>query len=230
MPVDQPNMHAPLTGSKEAAPRLTRATAVFLQKIGENSADAWIAVMCPRSGFTELRLARSGESLAGGPGLNWAGSRRSAWINVAGNEAAEDLKFLMAQVQTLHGIYHISNSNLGGLIPATFIHADLLDPAQFSPGPPASDSPDLANLSSVNPLRDTSRRSMHPRCFTYFLKKNSGRSPLALAASLLLSVVRAYSAGRPHRGGWLFRIQREHLPSPSLSIVMGCIVERRCVP
>ena len=36
---------------------------------------------------------------------------------------------------------------------ATFIHADLLDPTQLAPGPPSSDPPDLANLTSLNQLR-----------------------------------------------------------------------------
>src|SRR5712671_2092836 len=70
--------------------------------------------MCPRSGFTELRLARSGESLAGGPGLNWAGSRRSAWINVAGNEAAEDLNNLWPRSQnSARHLSALANTYLG---------------------------------------------------------------------------------------------------------------------
>lgn len=35
----------------------------------------------------------------------------------------------------------------------TFIHADLLDQCQLTPGPPLGDAPDLANLSSLNQLR-----------------------------------------------------------------------------
>ena len=37
--------------------------------------------------------------------------------------------------------------------PAAFIHADLLDHTQLAPGPPSSDPPDLAKLSSLNQLR-----------------------------------------------------------------------------
>jgi hypothetical protein len=37
--------------------------------------------------------------------------------------------------------------------PAAFIYADLLDQTQLVPGPPSSDPPDLANLSSLNQLR-----------------------------------------------------------------------------
>jgi len=71
---------------------------------------------------------------------------------------------------------------------ATFIRADLLDPAQFSPGPPARDSPDLANLSSLNQLRGHVT-AIHVSALFHLFSEEKQRS-LALALGSLLAPVR----------------------------------------
>ncbi|KAI0301345.1 hypothetical protein BC826DRAFT_905092 [Russula brevipes] len=69
--------------------------------------------------------------------------------------------------------------------PATFIHADLLDRTQITPGPPSSSVPDLANLSSLNQLRGHVT-AIHASALFHLFPEDQQRM-LALALGSLLA-------------------------------------------
>jgi hypothetical protein len=71
--------------------------------------------------------------------------------------------------------------------PATFILADLLDEAQISPGPRSSDTPDLANMSSLNQLRGHVT-VIHASALFHLFSEEKQRA-LALALGSLLAPV-----------------------------------------
>jgi hypothetical protein len=106
--------------------------------------------------------------------------------------------------------------------PAVFIHADLLDQTQLAPGPPSSDPPDLANLTSLNQLRGHVTVIHASALFHLF----SEEKQLALAqalGSLLAPVSGAcifgWSTGQPEAGYVEFEGKvshpRQFCPSPS---------------
>lgn len=82
-----------------------------------------------------------------------------------------------------HKLFRSSSTSF----PATFIHADLLDEAQLTPGPPSNDAPDLANLSSLNQLRGHVT-AIHAAALFHLFPEEKQRA-LALALGSLLASV-----------------------------------------